>query len=65
MLSPAFQNLTQFVVNSVCTLKSSCASLHNNFVELDQMQVNIQGAEHDINLQRIEQIRVINTATRK
>ena len=29
------------------------------------MRVNIQGAEHDINLQRIEQIRVINTATRK
>ena len=29
------------------------------------MQMNIQGAEHDINLQRIEQIRVINTATRK
>ena len=34
------------------------------------MQVNIQGAEHDINLQRIEQIRVItalfnNTRTLK
>ena len=46
-------------------LKISYASLHNNFVELDQMQVNIQGAKHDINLQRIEQIRVINTATRR
>ena len=32
----------------------SRASLHNDFVELDKMQVNIQGVEH--NLQRIEQI---------
>ena len=32
----------------------SRAPLHNDFVELDKMQVNIQGVEHD--LQRIEQI---------
>ena len=30
----------------------SRASLHNDFVELDKMQVNIQGVEHD--LQQIE-----------
>ena len=28
--------------------------LHNDFVELDKMQVNIQGVEHD--LRQIEQI---------
>jgi len=35
-------------------MKISCASLHNDFVELDKMQVNIQGVER--NLRRIEQI---------
>jgi len=32
----------------------SHASLHNDFVELDKMQVNIRGVEH--NLQQIEQV---------
>ena len=32
----------------------SCASLHNDFVELDKMQVNIKGDEHY--LRQIEQI---------
>ena len=32
----------------------SQASLHNDFVELDKMQVNIQGVKHDLRL--IEQI---------
>ena len=35
-------------------LQISRASLHADFVELDKMQVNIQGVEHD--LRRIEQI---------
>jgi len=35
-------------------LKISCASLHNDFVELDKMQVNIQGVKHE--LRRNEQI---------
>jgi len=35
-------------------LQISHTSLHNDFVELDKMQVNIQGAEHD--LRRTEQI---------
>ena len=42
----------RFDVNSVCY--KSRASLHNDFVELDKMQVNIQRVEH--NLRRIEQI---------
>ena len=46
-----------------CVLKISCASIHNGFVELDQVEVNIQGAEHD--LQRIEQICANYTGTRK
>ena len=50
----AFQNLTRFVVNSACYKFLAGASLHNYFVELDKMQVNMQGVEH--NLQRIEQI---------
>ena len=54
MLSSAFKNLTQFFVNSVCYKFLAGASLHNDFVELDQMQVNIQGVQHD--LWRIEQI---------
>ena len=37
----------------LCVINSS-ASLHNDFVELDKMQVNIKGVEHD--LRRIEQI---------
>ena len=53
---PAFQNLTQFVVNSACYKFLTGASLHNYFVELDKMQVNIQGVEHDIDLRQIEQI---------
>ena len=32
----------------------SRASLHNDLVELDKMQVNIQGVEHD--LRQIEQV---------
>ena len=32
----------QFVVNSAC-FKISRTSLHNDFMELDKMQVNIQG----------------------
>ena len=32
----------------------SRASLHDDFVELDKMQVNIQGVEHD--LRQIEQV---------
>ena len=35
-------------------MKISRTSIHNDFVELDKMQVNIQGV--DRNLQRIEQI---------
>jgi len=35
-------------------LKISCASLHNDFVELDKMQVNIQGVKRE--LRRNEQI---------
>ena len=37
----------QFVVNS-------CASLHNDFIELDKMLVNFHGVEHDLG--QIEQI---------
>ena len=33
----AFQNLTQFVVNSACYKFLAGASLHNYFVELDKM----------------------------
>ena len=53
-LSLAFQNLTRFVVNSLCYKFLAGAFLHNDFGELDQMQLNIQGVEHD--LRRIEQI---------
>ena len=61
MLSPAFQIQhcacvktevgRRLVVNSACY---KFLALHNDFVELDKMQVNIQGVECD--LQRIEQI---------
>ena len=44
----------RFVVNSACYKFLAGAFLHNDFGELDQMQLNIQGVEHD--LQRIEQI---------
>ena len=65
MLLPAFQNLTLCLHVSkpkwegdlmliLCYIKISCASLHNDFVELDKMQVEIQGVKH--NLRRIEQI---------
>ena len=54
VVSPAFQNLTLFVVNSVCYKFLAGVSLHNYFVERDKMQANIQGVEHD--LRRIEQI---------
>ena len=40
MLSPAFQNLKRSVVNSACYKYLAGASLHNDFVELDQMQSN-------------------------
>ena len=43
----------RFDVNSVC-YKISHAALHIDFVELDKMQVNNQGVEHD--LRQIEQI---------
>ena len=36
-----------------CVFQISRASLHNDFVEVDKMQVNIQGVEHD--LRRIKQ----------
>ena len=64
MLSPAFQN--SILCLHVSKLKwegnlllilhviISHASLHNDFMELGKMQVNIQGVEHD--LRRIEQI---------
>ena len=59
MLLPAFQNSTLCLHVSKpkeadLLLKISRASLHVDFVELDKMQVNIQGVEHD--LRRIEQI---------
>ena len=59
MLLPAFQNSTLCLHVSKpkeggLLLSISRASLHADFVELDMMQVNIQGVEHD--LQRIEQI---------
>ena len=74
MLSPAFQNLKRSVVNSACYKFLAGASLHNDVVELDQMQVSIQGVQHD--LWRIEHIasrlykvkrryQVCNTGTRK
>ena len=53
LLSLAFQNLTQVVVNSACYKFLAGAFLHNDFGELDQTQLNIQGVEYD--LQRIEQ----------
>ena len=56
MLSLAVQNSTRFAVNSACYKFLAGASLHNDFMELEQMQVNIQGAKH--NLQRIKQILV-------
>ena len=43
-----------FLAFSITFHDISCASLHNDFVELAKMQVNIQGVEHD--LRRIEQI---------
>ena len=48
VVSLAFQNLTWFVFNSACYKFFACASLHNYFVELDKMQVNIEGVEHDL-----------------
>ena len=48
MLSPAFQNLKRSVVNSACYKFLVSASLHNDVVELDQMQVSIQGVQHDL-----------------
>ena len=59
MLLPAFQNSTLYLHVSKpkigdLLLLISRAPLRAYFVELDKMQVNIQGVEHD--LRRIEQI---------
>ena len=59
MLLPAFQNSTLCLHMSKLKWEGdlllhvilhviSRASLHNYFVELDKMQVNIQGVEHDL-----------------
>ena len=62
MLLPAFQNSTLCLQVSkpkwegdlMFNFINSRASLHIDFVELDKMQVNNKGVEHD--LRRIEQI---------
>ena len=58
MLLPAFQNSTLCLHVSKLKRKGDLllilrvinfdrASLHNDFVELEKMQVNIKGVEHD------------------
>ena len=68
MLLPAFQNSTLCLHVSKPKWEGDLMfnfinfinlSLHIDFVELDKMQVNNQGVEHD--LQRIEQIYCIIT----
>ena len=63
MLLPAFQNLTLCLHVSKLKREGDLSlilhvinffALHNDFMELDKMQVNIEGVEHD--LRRIEQI---------
>ena len=53
MLLPAFQNSTLYLHVSKpkigdLLLLISRTSLHADLVELDKMQVNIQGVEHDL-----------------
>ena len=43
VVSPAFQNLTRLVVNSVCYKFLAGVPLHNYFVELDE---NEDAGEH-------------------
>ena len=45
-------------------LRISLASLHNDFVELDKMQVNIQGIEHEVNKHVALRLRLDSMALR-
>ena len=46
-------------------LQFPCVSLHNDFVKVEEMHVNIQGVEHDLRrIARIEQIAKISVNKR-